>query len=112
MSILRALSPLREIVHGKERLFVPYHLNNFLNQHVNRSFTQYTIPINDKNLFNYIRYKAINYYSKSDSISLIFKNDLNDFWIRIEGETKLMETEKKKIEKDIHFYNQNSFLML
>lgn len=89
-----------------------YHLNNFLNQHVNRSFTQYTIPINDKNLFNYIRYKAINYYSKSDSISLIFKNDLNDFWIRIEGETKLMETEKKKIEKDIHFYNQNSFLML
>jgi len=89
-----------------------YHLNNFLNQHLNRCFIQYTIPTNDKNLFNYMRHKAINYYSKSDSISLIYKNDLNDFWIRIEGQAKLIEIEKKKIEQDINFFNQNSFDML
>jgi hypothetical protein len=89
-----------------------YHLNNFLNQHLSRCFTQYTIPTNEKNLFNYMRYKAIHYYGKSESISLIYKNDLNDFWIRIEGEAKSIEIEKKKIEQDINFFNQNSFDML
>ncbi len=95
-----------ELLSNHERW--SYHLTSFLGNFQNKYFAHYSVGgITSQHSFNYLLHKALSYYKSSQDVELKYLNEPNKWSIQIIGQEKLIDSEKKRIQNDVEFFNTN-----